>query len=48
MRAVAQLRPRPVREWQTVPHFNVDDDVDKECLGAIHETSVSGWRELTN
>ena len=46
---VAGLRPRPVRQRPALP-LNIVDDVTKECLGAIPETSISGRpvaRELT-
>lgn len=40
---VVGLRPRPVRQRPALPHSQLDD-VTKECLGAIPETSISGRR----
>ncbi|MCP1835686.1 transposase InsO family protein [Bradyrhizobium sp. USDA 4532] len=47
---VAGLRPRPVRQRARFRILNIVDDVTKECLGAIPDTSISGRRvarELT-
>src|SRR5215217_4699721 len=47
---VDRLRPRPARLRSTLPHPDVIDDVTKECLAAVADTSISGKRvarELT-
>src|ERR1700728_1415695 len=47
---VSGFRSRPVRLWSAISDLNIVDDVTRECLAAIPDTSISGRRvarELT-